>query len=139
MLTASATNHSASWTGKAACILSWDLFNLDNWLADIDDEEAESWCGLELDLMLTSVGWARGRAVVVATLSDGLRNPAFDGQGRRDRDVLVLRLAPEQLAASRARVAQAMLTFPPRGQLGATGLAGMRSRREARLRKRAER
>jgi hypothetical protein len=134
----SATNRSGNWTAQAACVLTWDLLSLSFWLTDIDDDEADSWCGLEIDLILTSLGWSRGRAVIAIHLSRGFRNVGIDSDGRGDRDLLIVELTPEELAVCSASVLATAAKFPARGKQGEKGSAAMRAIREKRLRLRDE-
>lgn len=128
----------ARWSTRSPCILTWELDALLSWMADIETDEAESWCGLEPDLKMTCLGWSHGRAVIAVRLSHGLRDAAHDTEERGACDFVIVEPTADDLATARKTIELAMAAFPARGQLGARCLAGMRSARQARLKRRSE-
>jgi hypothetical protein len=126
----------ASWTASCACILSWDLAALENWLDDLASDEAASWSGLEPDLALRSLGLSRGRAVVAVELSYGLCNLKPTSAAGPSRDVLVVNVPIAALGEAKEEVQRCLASYPPRGTQGEQGLAMVTRVREAELRER---
>ena len=133
-----ARNHSGAWTATAPCVLTWDLLSLADWLRDVETDEAEAWCGLEVDVILTSLGWSRGHATVAVALSYGLSKPDLAEEVERARDLLVVDVIPAHLTQSILGVQRACEAFPPRGVVGLRTVAAWKARRRATLLARAD-
>src|SRR5262245_44082633 len=85
----------SSWKASSSCIVAWELLSLIYWLDDLQTDEAETWCGLEIEFLLRSLGWSRGRAVVAIALYESLCDPAAGDSQRPARDIVVM--APSAL------------------------------------------
>jgi hypothetical protein len=135
-VTFSGRNHFGAWSAESACLLTWDLLSLCEWLQDAQDDAADTWCCADMDLTIGCLGWSRGRAWLVVTLRYGFRNTALDGTGCGDKDIVVVGCTVDELAAARTNVAEALSGFPPRGEQGNRGINAVHSIRESRTRER---
>jgi hypothetical protein len=124
----------ATWTASCACILTWDLALLEDWLEDLASNVDESWSGLEPDLTLRSLGLSRGRAVVAVELAFGLCNPKPSSSEGPKRDVYVVTVPVAALSVARQEVGRWLAIYPPRGELGERSMSRIRQHREDALR-----
>lgn len=129
----SVSSKRSSWTASSPCILSWNLLSLTYWLADLEAGDAESWCSPETDLLLTSLGWSRGRAVVAIALSNSLSDPAAHDQEGPARDIVVVAPSAVEIAAARVDVERTAELFQPRGEQGRRGVDAMQNGRARKL------
>jgi len=114
----SVSSKRSSWQASSPCILTWDLLSLTHWLTDLEAGDPESWCGLEVDVVFTSLGWSRGRAVVAIALSYSLSDPAAHDQEGPARDIIVVAPSAVEIAAARAATQRTAERFPARGEQG---------------------
>jgi hypothetical protein len=137
-VTFSGRNHLGAWSAESACVLTWDLISLCEWLQDAEDGAAGTWCCADMDLMIGSLGWSSGRAWFAVTLKYGLRNKGLDGRGCDGNDLVIVSCTIDELATARTAVAAAASLFPPRGEQGARGVKAVHSMRESRARERLQ-
>jgi hypothetical protein len=135
----SVSSPAGAWTASAACMLTYDLLDLAYWIFDVEASEAETWCGYDGYLFLTSLGWFRGRAVVAAKLTGPLSNPVSNESDPQGRDLVLVWLSREEVRAAQAALDRAIQLFPARGEHGRRGASGREKRRGERLSARARR